>query len=146
MTFSNIVHWKIKLDLEHQNIIQNLFLFFMMTAGKNWCEKGSRRGPLQPMQYYLPSSPISCSLQETLGAIPNTHKAEHQRGLHIPHEKVKLQSSCEALVKHSERRGKPTIHVSQGRVNSSFIWTNRKIIHPFFFSPNVSTLASNKDN
>lgn len=68
----------------------------MVTADKNWYGKGSTTGPLQPMQYYLSSSHISCSPQEALVAIPNTHKEEHQQGLHIPHQEVKLQSSCEA--------------------------------------------------
>lgn len=48
------------------------------------------------MQYYLPPSHISCFPQEALVAIPNTHEAEHQQGLDIPQEEVKLQNSYEA--------------------------------------------------
>lgn len=110
MTLNNIVHWKTKLDSEHLNITQNLFEFFIGTADKKlvWQDLYSQCSTTSLL------STSAASLRKHWWPFQTHLKQSISKDYTFP----KRRPNCRTLVKHSERPGKSTIHVSQSRVNS----------------------------
>lgn len=113
----------------------------MEAAAKNWYEKGSRTGPLQPMQYYLPSSHICHSPQEALVAIPNTHKSISKDYV-FPTRRLHSR----ALVKHSEgawetHNSCATVKTSESIGRSSTTFSSPQMLVPLPPSKTTKSLT-----